>query len=482
MRNSWVGLIGVLFAGIAVAQEPVILPATGPVLSSELIPNLPSPTTALTADAKPAEKNQSFDVVWNNGLFIQTKDKDFVVHLGATVHYDAAFYTASPGLENFAGGTGKFNDGVNLRRARIRTEGTMYKNIDFMLELEFMNGVSPAGLTGPVSASTVSNSPGPTDAWITIKSVPVLGNVRIGSQKEPIGLEHLNSYRNLEFMERSYLFDAGQATAFNNGFSPGISTFRTWADDRVYTAIGVFKNESDLIGFGLGDGQYATTGRVAFLPIYCPDEKYFLHVGGAMSYRDPVGGQVRVRIRNDVRNAPFPLLNLIADTGAINASSQSLFALEAASSIGPVSFQAEYLANLIRNASVGTGPDVGTATFQGFYAETMLFLTGEHRSWNPKTATFNRVIPKANFGFDGDRWTPAGIGAWELAARYTYLNLTDKGINGGRLNSVTLGLNWYMNPNAKMQFNYDYLYRDNVTNTLAKGQVHSFGTRLAFDF
>ena len=40
------------------------------------------------------------------------------------------------------------------------------------------------------------------------------------------------------------------------------------------------------------------------------------------------------------------------------------------------------------------GPDLGTATFQGFYAETMLFLTGEHRSWNPKTATFNRVITR----------------------------------------------------------------------------------------
>jgi len=54
-------------------------------------------------------------------------------------------------------------------------------------------------------------------------------------------------------------------TTFNNGFSPGVSTYRTWANDRVFTAIGTYKNESDLIG--LGDGNYAVTGRVAGLPI-----------------------------------------------------------------------------------------------------------------------------------------------------------------------------------------------------------------------
>jgi len=87
-----------------------------------------------------------------------------------------------------------------------------------------MNGIafSPAGTTGPITAGTVTNSPGPTDAWITVKEVPFFGNVRIGSQKEWFSLEHLNSYRYLEFLERSYLFDFAQATAFNNGFSPGI--------------------------------------------------------------------------------------------------------------------------------------------------------------------------------------------------------------------------------------------------------------------
>lgn len=423
----------------------------------------------------------SFEAVWNNGLFFQTKDKSFVAHVGGAVHYDSAWYTASDALQFFPGGTGRFNDGTHLRRGRLFIEGSAYTNIDYKFEMEFVNGFSPAGLTGPATVNTVSNSPGPADAWVTIKQVPVVGNVRIGSQKEWFSLEHLNSYRNLEFLERSYLFDFSQPTAFNRGYSPGVSVFRTWADDRVFTAVGGYKNVSDSIGFGLNDGNYVVTGRVAGLPVYCPDEEYFWHVGGAMSHRDPVNGQVQVRIRNEVRNAPFPLLNLVGNTGFVNATSQDLFNLETAAVYGPVTVQAEYTANLIHGASVGAGPDLGTVRFQGFYAEAMVFLTGESRPWNPKTAVFKRVVPKRNFLTD-DGGCCYGPGAVELAARYTYLDLDDKGILGGRLNDVTIGLNWYLNPNVKLQFNYDYLYRDAGANPLAKGSVHSLGTRLAFDF
>ena len=454
------------FAGptdAVVAPPPAVPPFTAPV---------PAITTAPVAESTPLK----FEAVWNNGLFFQTPNKEFVAHVGGTLHADGAWYTAGQGLQAFAGGTGKFNDGVNMRRLRFFLEGTVYKNVDYKLEIEFMNGFSSAGLTGPVSASTVSNSPGPTDAWITVKQVPLLGNVRIGNQKEWFSLEHLNNYRALEFLERSYLFDFSQATAFNNGFSPGISAYRTWLDDRIFTAIGGYKNESNLLGFGLGDGQYAVTGRVAGLPVWEPDDKLFWHIGGAMSHRDPVNGQVQVRIRNEVRNAPFPLLNLVANTGAINATSQTLYNLETAAVYGPLTLQAEYTANLIHGASSGTGPNVGTLAYQGFYAEAMVFLTGESRTWDPKIGVFKRVTPLRNLSF-----TEHGTGALELAARYTYLDLNDKGINGGRLNDVTIGLNWYLNPNTKIQFNYDYLYKDGV-NSVAKGAVHSLGSRLAVDF
>ena len=225
------------------------------------------------AVAAPDKADKAFDAVWNNGLFLKSRDGNFSAHVGGTIHYDFAGYSGGLGVQRFPGGVGQFNDGVNARRMRIYMEGTVYKDFDYKFELEFMNGFSPAGLSGPAAPGTVSNSPGPTDAWIQAKNIPGIGNIRIGSQKEWFSLEHIENYRALMYMERSYLFDFAQATAFNNGFSPGISAFNSWdfADKRLFTGVGVYKNESDLIGFGVGNGNYAVTGRVAGLPVWEPD-------------------------------------------------------------------------------------------------------------------------------------------------------------------------------------------------------------------
>jgi phosphate-selective porin OprO/OprP len=454
----------------------------------------PPAQTAPTAPA-PADPNKPvFDMSWQNGLFFQTANKNFSAHVGATVQYDFAWYSATPILElgrRTDEGTGKFNDGANLRRARIFFEGTLYEAVDYKFELEFMNGIgfSPAGTTNPTVAGSITNSPGPTDAWINIKDVPFFGNIRIGSQKEWFSLEHLNSYRYLEFLERSYLFDFAQATAFNNGFSPGISFFRTWAKDRIFSAVGFYKNESDLIGFGLGDGQYAVTGRLAALPIWMPDRQLFWHIGGAMSHRDPVEDKVQVRIRDNIRNAPFPLLPLVVNTGLLNAGSQDLYNLETAAVWGPFTLQAEYTANVINGASVAatttapSGPPLGNLFFQGYYAELMWLLTGESRTWNAKNFYFNRVVPKHPLRLKRNDCScdGYGFGAWELAVRYSYLDVSNKAIQAGVLNSVTLGLNWYLNTNTKLQFNYDYTQRGD-TNNPAQGHIHAFGTRMAVDF
>jgi phosphate-selective porin OprO and OprP len=457
-RSSLVTLVAwcfLTFAGSSSAQEILpepVIPATG------VVPGV--------------------EAVWNNGLFIQTKEKDFTAHVGGVLQLDGAWYSGGTGLQTFPGGIGRLNDGVVPRRTRIFFEGTAYKHFDYLVNYEFANGVGPIGSTGAVTTANVVFTPGLLDAWVTVKDVPFLGNVRIGNQKEWFSLEHLNSARFLEFIERSYLFDFSQPTAFNNGRTPGVSTFRTWMEDRVFTALGVYKNQSDPYAFGVGDGEYAITGRVAALPIYDADAHKLWHIGGAFSHRDPANDQVRVRIRNAARGSPGPLLNLIADSGALDVNSQDLFNLETAAVNGPFTLQAEYTANVLNGARpLGSVLPRETLMFHGGYVETLLFLTGESRSWNPKTATFNRVIPKRHLmSSDG------GFGAIEVGVRYSHLNLSDENIRGGRLNAVTLGLNWYWNPNMKWQFNYDYAYRDRAENPLAHGSIHSFVSRLALDF
>ena len=77
------------------------------------------------------------------------------------------------------------------------------------------------------------------------------------------------------------------------------------------------------------------------------------------------------------------------------------------------------------------------------------FITGEHRNYQLGKGRFGRVELNENFNpFKG------GWGAWEVAARFSYLDLTRSGIRGGEMWDVTAGINWYLAPNLRVMLNY----------------------------
>ena len=117
----------------------------------------------------------------------------------------------------------------------------------------------------------------------------------------------------------------------------------------------------------------------------------------------------------------------------------------------------------------------------------MYFLTGEYRPYG-RTAVHGsgaaptRVVPLSNFFWlPGESGNIFSKGAWQVGARYCYTNLEDGQISGGVVNEVTLGLNWFLNPNMKFQWNYDIGHRELTCGT-SSGNYQGFGMRMAMDF
>lgn len=441
------------------------------------------------ADAKPEDKGYTvgsdltFKATWNNGFEVETPNKDFRIHVGGRTQFDTIWLDSSPGGFEGAGGVGDA-DSFNFRRARLRVDGTFYEVIDFAAEYDFVNSVNDnAGLQpADEKLGNVIHATAPTDLWWNFKELPFVGNFRIGCFKEPMGFEHLTSSRYLDFMERSFNQDAFTGP-FNNGFAPGMMIYDTVAEERGTWAVGLFKNVNNIFQFGVGDGENAVTARGTWLPWY--DEpshgRYLMHVGISGSHRDLDDGRMRIRSRGSLRNGPGVLNPVFADTGFIGGDSQNLLGAEFALQLGSLLLQSEYFGSNVNNAALGGGAR-GAAFFQGYYVEALYFLTGEHKNYERKNGAFARVIPYTNA-----YWvrSPGGRifmpGAWQLTSRFSKLDLRDSGIDGGVIQDVTVGVNWFLNPNMKFQWNYVFMHRD-APGAPVGGDVHGFGMRLAHDF
>ena len=465
---------------------------------------------------------------WKDGLQAESANKDFRVKIGGRTQVDAVAFSAAPGPNQTPDQGGldpSLSDTVNFRRARFRMEGRMYELYDWACEYDFVNQINVNNAVFPTERDA-----GPltavTDLWLQVREIPILGTVRVGSQKDPFGYEHLMSSRWLNFMERSFAQDAFEGP-FNNGFVPGIQLLNSNEEGDIGWQVGQFKNTANPFGYSNSSGGSMTVGRLVYLPIFEDEGRKLVHLavsGRAMEPKKqflafdanglPIGDpvtSVRFRSRGSIRNGPpGPLNSIYADTGVLEGTWQNMIGLELVGNNGPWSFQSEYFGSWLYNArTTNAGPyvtngfqpkpgtNVGTVYYQAGYAEVLYVLTGESRTYSKIEYRFDRPIPHNNFyairGGGSGRRLSLSEGAWQVGVRYNYLCLNDGEVNGGVLNGMTLGLNWLLNPNARVYFNYDLTYRDfantpwtkggaPATNYNGSGAIHGFGTRLAFDF
>jgi phosphate-selective porin OprO/OprP len=301
-----------------------------------------------------------------------------------------------------------------------------------------------------------------------------VGNARVGHFFEPFSLERLTLNRNNTFMERSL------ADTFAPSRNLGAMIFDSSDDLNGTWALGTFRTGSDDFGDDVGDnGEQSATGRITWLPYY--DEpsggRYFVHTGVAYTFRDADEGIVRFRQTPEVRlgalgegSVPF-----FVDTGNIAASNSQAVGAELAWVHGPLSIQGEYmLAPVNQSAS-------DTAYFHAAYVFVSCFLTGEHRPYNRTLGAFDRVVPFENFfRVMTDQGIENGRGAWEIAARWSMIDLDDAGVTGGVLNDATISLNWYLNPYTRVKAEYIHAFLDTAVS--GESDCDIVGMRFDIDF
>jgi len=161
---------------------------------------------------------------WSNGLSLQSEDKSFKLKIGGRIMNDWAWFSQDDSNEVYYG---NIQDGTEFRRARIAMSGTVYNYILFKAELDFA-GAAKAGKEVAMK-----------DVYMGIASIPVVGTIQMGHQKEPFGLEVMTSSNQTTFMER----------AVTNVFAPerntGIRMQNAFVEEKLTLTAGVFRETDD---------------------------------------------------------------------------------------------------------------------------------------------------------------------------------------------------------------------------------------------
>ncbi len=190
-----------------------------------------------------------------------------------------------------------------------------------------------------------------------------------------------------------------------------------------------------------------------------------LEFGYSHQFADPdEGTRYAIGAAND-----FAARDLV-DTGVLPVDDVDLFNAGFAIVHDSLSLQSEV------TVSVPHGGIPEDPVFWGTYLEASWWATGETRRYLRGRGVFSRVVPTRPFDPKKGRW-----GALELAARFSWLDLTNDGIRGGTLQEWAFALNWSLFSNLRVSNNYVFSKTGNRSGART-GTAHSWVTRFQIDF
>lgn len=366
-----------------------------------------------------------------------------------------------------------YSNGTQIRRGRFGFDGTAFHNLAYRIEAEFVGGQTTL-----------------LDAFVAYTGKKNF-TFTLGQLKVPAGLEANSSDSFNEFLERGMANTAFGAV----GGERRVGITLAYANKLVSVTAGLYganegvsRTASNITGNGFGpDEVWGYNGRVTLEPVNKPGE--LIHVGAsAYHVMDLAGKDLTIADRPNVRVDNGNLESVAfttttpANTLGATVHDATFYGFEGAGVLGPFSVQGEYShMHLNRLGSV-----LPSANFDGWYVFGSFFLTGESRTF--KGGVIDRLKPIHPFDPASGHW-----GAFELAGRYDRIDLSDHDISplDKDGHAITAALNWYLNGNVKILFNYirftgqnSPLVRQPATGPTVLGTAKgdAFATRLHLDF
>ena len=357
------------------------------------------------------------------GLTVESADGAFDFNIGGRIQMDANFFDEDES---------SLGNGAEIRRARLEAQGTMWWIWDYKLQVDFAEGETEIN-----------------DAYLRFVGLKP-ASLTLGHQKVPISLQSMTSSNWQVFQERALIdgfLDNEDIGRRRLGLNMGIHG-SNWTANSGFFGGGIDST-------GKADENWGVAGRVTFAPI--AEATRVVHLGGAAYYRnfehDP---ELAFSNRPEAHIAGTRLVN----TGAISEADELLLLGGEFSTVwGPFHAQGEYL-----QAKVGRKNGLPEPDFDGWYIQAGYFLTGESRNYEVEKGHYNRIIPNGIVG-------QGGWGAWEIAFRYSTIDLEENGFLGGKEDNFTAGLNWWATPSILFRANYIRAEADPNSETIGLGGI-----------
>jgi phosphate-selective porin OprO/OprP len=379
----------------------------------------------------------------DNGRFTYTSnDGRFSMALRALVQFDVGYFA-----QDRRPTTVDLNSGTNFRRAQLGFQGVAFQDWSYNFLYDF-------GGYGVENRGYIYN------AYIEYDGLKPFF-VRVGAYTPPGGQEDQTSSGDLFFPERAGAVDVARNIA-GAPSREAVSIF-TQTDNYLVSVSYTGKKTTDGTSTGASvptfGAQQALIGRAAWLALSSPQAKLLVEgdATDVLKLANPTPAPAATVIR--LSDGPEVAVDgsKTVDTGNIDAKRVREFSFETAGTYENFYGQGGWFHYEIDRRLALPNPH-----FTGWYAFLAYSLTGEQHPYDPTTATLRNIRPANPLG------TAGGWGAWEIAARYSdidlnFLPLTTAakgGILGGKQDVWTLGLNWYPNNAIKFQLDYDNIKVD----------------------